>query len=191
MATNNRNNKNGKAAAVTQLIAGAKKHFPNGSQEITFQGASTTIDAVTTQLQAFVSNRAAVVAAQATAKTNLAAEKTQMPALDAIVSAFTAFVKVAFRSKVDALADFGIKPPKARTPMTAEQKAVAAAKRKATRAARGTTGPKAKKAVHGNITAELVVTPVPPTKTEAPQAAPAPTPATAAPSGSGTTTQHS
>jgi hypothetical protein len=111
--------------------------------------------------------------------------------LDALISAFTAFVEVAFRSKVDALTDFGIKPPKARTPMTAEQKAVATAKRNATRAARGTKGPKAKKAVHGNITAELVVTSVPPTTTEAPQAAPAPRPATAAPPGTGTTTQHS
>jgi hypothetical protein len=195
MATNNSinnkvRNKNSKAAEVGQLIAGAKKRFPNGSQEILLEGASTTIDAVTKELQALVENRAAVVAAQATAKTTVETEASAMPALIALASAFTAFVKVSFRNKADALAEFGIKPPKARSPMTAEQKAVAAAKRAATRAARGTKGPKAKKAVHGNITAQLVVTPVTPDTTEAPTKAPATAPV-ATPSGGGATQQHS
>jgi len=68
-------------------------------------------------------------------------------------------VKVTFGNQPDALADFGLAPPKARAPMTAEQKAVAAAKRKATRVARGTLGKKQKKAVKGAVTATLVVTP--------------------------------
>jgi hypothetical protein len=44
--------------------------------------------------------------------------------------------------------------------MTAEQKAVAAAKCEATRAARGTKTPKQKKGIHGNVKATLVVTPM-------------------------------
>ncbi len=188
MAANDKiiRNKNRKAAAVAELIAGVKKHFPNGNQEIPLEGASMTIDAVTNELQAFVNSRAAVVAAQAIAKTKIDAERDGMPAANAFVNAFTAFVKLAFRTKADVLADFGLQPPKARTPLTAEKKAVAAAKRAATREARGTKGPKAKKAVHGNITAEFVVRSGPSATTAAPATAPA-----AAPNGGGTTQQHS
>ncbi len=57
------------------------------------------------------------------------------------------------------LADFGLEPRKEPTPLTAEQKAAAAAKREATRKARGTSSAKAKKAIKGNVTATLVVTP--------------------------------
>jgi hypothetical protein len=187
---NVKDSKNGKAAAVSKLIAGAKKHFPNGSLEIPIGGVSMTIDAATKELQTYVDNRAAVVAAQATARTQVAAERGKIDALNAFISAFTAFVKAAFRGKADALADFGIQPPKAKTPLTAEQKAVAAAKRAATREARGTKGPKAKKAVHGSITAELVVTPAPATTPKAPAAIPATPPAAAGPSGGGTTGAH-
>ena len=151
--------KNSKAASVSQLIAGAKKHFPNGSQTVSLGGVSTTIDAATQELQTYVDNRSAVVAAQATAKSKLAVEKAALPALNAFISVFIAFVRLSFGSQADILADFGLAPRKARTPMTAEEKAVAVAKRDATRAARGTKGPKAKSAIHGNVTAKLVVTP--------------------------------
>jgi hypothetical protein len=160
--SNNKQSKNAKAAAATNLMAGARKRFPSGTQ-ILIGGVFLTIDAILGELQTLVDNRAAVVAAQATARTKVAAEAAQLPALDATLSAFTAFVKLSYRGKADALADFGLEPPKARTPMTAEQKAVAAVKRAATREARGTKGPKAKKAVHGSVTAELVVTPGTPT----------------------------
>jgi hypothetical protein len=160
--------KNSKAAAVSQLIAGAKKHFPNGSQTVSLGGASMTIDAATQELQSYVDNRSAVVAAQATAKAKVAVENAALPALDALISAFIAFVRLSFGSQADVLSDFGLAPHKARTPQTAEEKAVAVAKRNATRAARGTKSPKAKSAIHGNVTAQVVVTPA---------AVPAPTPA--------------
>jgi hypothetical protein len=191
MSTNVKDSKNGKAAAVTKLIAGGRKHFPNGSLEIPIGGRTMTIDAAINELQTFLNYRAEVVAAQATAKTKVATENTESVTLDAFISAFTAFVKVAFRGKADALADFGLKPPKARTPLTAEQKAVVAAKALATREARGTKGPKAKTEVHGNITAKLVVTPAPATTPEAPAASPASPPAAVAPTGGTTTPQHS
>ncbi len=171
---NNTLGKTDKATRVGQLIAGTKKNFPNMSQQITLEGSSTTIGAVLTQLQAFLTQRAVVVTAQATARNEVAAEQTAMPALNALVTAFTAFIKFQLGPTSTALTDFGIAAPKAKTPLTAEQKAVAAAKRKATREARGTTGPKAKKAVHGNITAQLVVTQAPADAAQAPA-----TPATA------------
>jgi hypothetical protein len=179
------NGKNSKAALVGQLIAGAKKHFPNGSTQLTLGGAPTTVDGVTSQLAGFVTNRAAVVAAQAAATTKVSAERAAMPALNALIDAFIAFVRLTFGTQADVLADFGLAPPRARTPMTAQQKAVAAAKRQATREARGTTSAKVKKAVHGNITASLVVTP----GTPAPAAAPEATPPSPAPQGGSTPVQ--
>jgi hypothetical protein len=177
---NNSTGKNSRATRAGKLIAGARKRLPNGGQQITVGGASTTVDAAVNELQSFIDNRTAVVAAQATAKSKLSAERAALPALNAFVNAFTAFVRFMFGAQADALADFGMAPPKARTPQTAEEKAVAAAKRKATRAARGTTGPKAKSEIHGNITAQLVVTPAASADgaqaPEAPSAAPAQAP---------------
>ena len=156
---NNNLGKTEKATRVGQLIAGTKKHFTNVNQQVTIEGASTTVGAALTELQSVVDNRTAVVTAQAAARTAVATETAAMPALDAFVTAFIGFIKLQLGTTPAILADFGIPTPKVKTPMTAEQKAVAAAKREATRKARGTTGSKAKKAVHGSITAQLVVTP--------------------------------
>jgi hypothetical protein len=156
---NNSNSKNGKATAMMQVIAGARKNFPNGSQGITLDGTSTTIDAVLNEFQAFITNRGAIVAAQTAVRNKVAAEDTGMAAMNALFGAFLAFVRQTFGASSTVLADFAIPVRKTPVAQTAEQKAVAAAKRKATREARGTTGPKAKKAIKGNVTATLVVTP--------------------------------
>ncbi len=142
-----------RAARVTQLIAGLKKRFPNGSDKLTIRGGSSvTVDAAAAELEKFVDNRTAVTQAQAAAKAKVAAERADLPALDAFISAFEAFVKFTFGSDPTALADFGIAPPRAKKPRTSEQNAAAAAKAKATRAARGTKSPKAKSAIKGDVT---------------------------------------
>ena len=148
-------------ARVGMVLAGAQKHFTNGSQVLTFPGGaqSMTVTAALTQLQLIVSNRAAVVAAQATASAKVAAEEAALPALIALFDAFVALIRFQFGSDPTVLADFGLEPRKEPTPLTAEQKAAAAAKREATRKARGTSSAKAKKAIKGNVTATLVVTP--------------------------------
>ncbi len=178
MTTKN-NSKKTKTNAVTLaggFIAGLRKRFPNGSQPITIGGgAATTVDAAVASLQALVTNRTAVTIAQAAAAAAVDEENAKMPALLVFLRAVEAFIKFTFGADATALADFGLAPPKARTPMTAEQKAVAAAKREATRQARGITTAAKKKAVKGNVTATLVVTPA--ASTEAP-AAPAAAPAT-------------
>lgn len=170
------NSKASKAARVGQLIAGTKKRLPNANQTITLDGASTTVDAVTQGLQGFLDDREAVVAAQATAKAKVAAENANMAAVNALIKAFIAFLRVTFGNDPSALADFGLTPHKAPAPLTAKAKAVAAAKREATREARGTKTPKQKKGIHGNVTAKLVVTPgePAPATTSAPAAEAAP-----------------
>ncbi len=176
--------KNETAALVTKLIAGTKKRFPNGGQQLTFGGATQTVDQVTTQLNGFVTNRAAVVAAQTDAKAKVDAENAQMVSLMLFIRAFVKFIRSTFGNAADVLADFGLEPTKAPTPPTAEAKAAAVAKREATRAARGTTSKKAKKGIKGNVTATLVVTPAAPApQPSAPAAAPTPAPSAAAPAG--------
>ena len=166
--------KNSRATLAGQLVAGTKKNFPDMTQKIMVGGVSMTVGDATNELQAFVDNRAAVVAAQVAAKAKLEAERSQMPALNAFLDAFVAFIRGTFGTKTDLLSGFGLEPPQAKAQPTAEEKAVAVAKRTATRKARGTSGTKAKKAVHGNVTATLTVTP------EAPPAPTPPAPATPA-----------
>ena len=106
-----------------------------------------------------MSLRQAVEAAEAVAKAKLAAEESQAPALLSLMAALVQFVKLTFSGSPDVLADFGLKPRKVRAPMTAEQKAAANAKRKATREARGITTKAAKMAKTGNVVG-VTITPV-------------------------------
>ena len=144
---------------VKLLLTGTKKHFPNASQELSFGGATRTVTALTGLLKSYVDLREAVIASQAATKTKVATERAQTPSLLALIRGYVAYVKVTFGAQADALADFGLAPPKARTPTTAEQKAVAVAKRQATRSARHTMGKNQKKDVKGAVQATLVVTP--------------------------------
>ena len=81
-----------------------------------------------------------------------------MPSLHTFMGTLVTFIKATYANQPDVLADFGIKP-KARTPLSAEAKTAAAAKRTATRAARHTMGAKQKKSVKGAVVG-ITVTPV-------------------------------
>jgi hypothetical protein len=140
-----------------QLIAGTNKHLANMAQ-VMLVGGSFTPAQVTERLQALVNLRHDVDAAKALTKAKLAVEKANTPALRTFMDALMTFVKAAFGSEPDVLADFGLHP-KARTQPTVEAKTAAATKRKATRAARHTTGPKKKLSVKGAVTG-IVVTPI-------------------------------
>jgi hypothetical protein len=81
---------------------------------------------------------------------------------------------VSGRRHQQSLADFGLQPPKARAPLTSEQKTAATVKAIATRKARGTTSKKQKLAISGHVIG-VTVTPI----TE-PAASPAAQPASTA-----------
>jgi hypothetical protein len=167
------------AGFAKQLIAGTTKHFSNASS-LSFGNGSYTPAQVETSLQTLVDLRAAVDGAKAVAKAKIVAEAAQAPSLRSQMAAYVTYVKATFGNSPDVLADFGLKPRKARTPLTIEQLAAAAAKREATRAARHTMGTKQKKAVKGTIT--TIVSPQP---TPAPTpVAPSPVASAPAPSGS-------
>ena len=156
------------------LSAGTTKHFSNAGQSLTFGGVVYTVTQVTTNLQEIVDLRTATTNAQASAKACVAAETAKLPPLLLFLAAYVAYVKATFGNAPDVLADFGLAPRKARKPLTTEQKAAAAAKAKATRAARGTKGPVAIQDITGNVIG-VTVTPI--TAPVAPATPPAPPPA--------------
>jgi hypothetical protein len=182
MATK-RTGKSTQTALAQQLIAGTNKHFANASS-LAFASATYTPAQVVTSLQRLVTLRADVDSAKAVTQAKLADERAQAPSLRSFMAAFVSFVRTTFSNSPDVLADFGVHP-KARTPLTVEQKAARAAKSKATRDARHTAGSKQKRAVKGTvvgitvtpISAPPLATPVPVPRADAPPAgAPAASP---------------
>jgi hypothetical protein len=173
---------------VEQLITGTNKHFPNANQSLTVGGATHTVSEITALLQSFVDLREAVDTAKAASQAKLEAERAQAPSLRGFIATFETFVKGTFGNSPDTLADFGIPPKKARKPLTAEQKAAATLKRKATRAARHTMGKNQRKAVKGSVQVTVTATPLAPPQPVATPSAPSGTappapPAPAAPTG--------
>jgi hypothetical protein len=140
-----------------QLIAGIKKHLSTVSS-LAFGNGTLTPVQVETSLQTLIDLRTAVDDARAATKAKIVAEAAQAVPLRNLMAALVAFVKATYGNTPDVLADFGLKPKKARTPLTIQQKAAAAAKRTATRAARHTMGKNQKKVVKGTITT-IVTTP--------------------------------
>lgn len=155
-------------AQVQALIAGTQKHLPTGS--FTIGSTTYTAAALIQVLQGLVDAMTKRNAAVTGAKDAAAAEQVTETQVGPILQAYRRLVLAAYANATQTLSDFGLVPPKARTPLTTEQKAAAAAKAKATRAARGTTSKKAKLKVTGNVTG-VTVTPIT-TPAEAPPAAP-------------------
>jgi hypothetical protein len=144
-------------AGVQALIAGTLKHFP--SSNFTLGGTAFTTASLVTLLQGLATAMSALIAAHANVKDAMAALASVESNVNPPMRAYVKLVRAAFNSATQTLADFGLQPPKARAPRTSEQNAAAAAKAKATRAARGTTSKKQKLAVKGNVTG-VTVTPV-------------------------------
>jgi hypothetical protein len=168
MATNDKG-KSQVAALAGQLIAGTAKNLAS-TTSVVLLGSSYTPAQITSKLQSIVTLRSDVDAAKAVTKAKLAAEASQLPALHDLMIAFESYLRGAYGSQPDVLAQFGLQPKKVRAPATVTAKAAAVAKRTATRAARHTMGSVQKKAVKGDVTG-IVLTPVT-----------APTPTAAAPS---------
>jgi hypothetical protein len=156
--SNKKQGKSTEAALAEQLIAGTQKHFGTATT-LAFASASFTPAQIETSLQQLATLRNDVDDARTALAAKLAVEADQAPALLAFMRAFVQFVMSAFSKSPDILADFGLQPKKARAPLTVEQQAAAAAKRKATRAARGTKGAKQKAGITGAVTG-VVITPV-------------------------------
>jgi hypothetical protein len=144
-------------ALAQQLIAGTAKHLGNVTN-VTLLGSSYTPAELTTKLQLVGSLHAEVDAAKAATTAKLEALKAAMTTIRPLMQALVAYAKVTYGTQHDVLGDFGVHPKERKTP-TVEEKAAAAAKRKATREARGTKGSVQKKAIKGDV-AGITVTPI-------------------------------
>ncbi len=150
-------------ARVQALVAGTLKHFPSGS--FTLGNVAYTTATLVPVLQGLADAITAANTAKAGAKDAAAALKAVEAKVDPVIRDYKRFVLAAFSNTTQDLADFGMAPPKARKPKTSEQNAAAAAKAKATRAKRGTVGPKKRLTITGDVTG-VDITPI--TAPEAP-----------------------
>jgi hypothetical protein len=153
------------AKRVRDLVAGTQKHAPSG--QFTLSGQEFTAQSLIQALESLENAISKVDSAKAgwkDAMKELAAIKAKV---DPVMGAYMRWVEATFGTAPATLAELGLAPPKTRTPMTAEKKAVAVAKRLATREARHTKGPKQKAAIKGDVKVEIVTTPTaaPPAKT--------------------------
>jgi hypothetical protein len=170
------------AQHVRDLIAGTQKHSPNG--QLTLGGEAFTAQTLIQTLQSLgdaLSTGDTAKASWQDALKNLADVKAKVRPL---LGAYRSWVVATHGNAPATLADFGITPPKARTPLSADQKAAAVAKRKATRAARHTLGPKQKKGIKGTVLATAPQNSAPPATVPATPST-ATTPAAPAPKAGG------
>jgi hypothetical protein len=181
MATNKSNSKAAALARVQALIAGTQKHLASGS--FTLAGVSFTAATIVPLLQSVADAINAVNAIQASAKDTVAASAATEAKVAPIISDFQRFVQLTFANATPTLADFGLAPRKARTPLTPAQLAARSAKAAATRQARGTTSKKQKLTVKGNVTGVTLTPVTAPTAAPSPSAQPASTAPAAAPTG--------
>jgi hypothetical protein len=122
------------------LITGTQKHLAN--ETLAFNGATFAAPALIQLLQQLIDVVTRSDAAKADWKDALKSMKDGKATIAPVLGAYHAFVVNRFGNAPSTLEDFGIAPRKVRTPLTAEQKAVAAVQRKATRAARYIVGKK-------------------------------------------------
>ena len=154
-------------AQLQALVSGLQKQLPNGS--FTLVSTAYTTATLVQALQALIAALTAVGTAHAGVKAALTAWNAEDAKMGPVVLALRRTLQSMFVNAPDTLALFGLKPPKARAPRTAEQLAAAAAKAEATRKARGTLSKKAKSAIKGNVTGISIV---PTTSESAPEATP-------------------
>jgi hypothetical protein len=167
MATKSNINRSQQQDADQKLIDGLNKHG-SGIPSLMIGGTSHTTAAIVAVLQERIDSAKTAVAGRASWQTMVKADRDERAKTKAFVSGLRQALQVAFAGSIDTLADFGLKPRKARAPRTPEQKAAAAAKAKATRAARHTMGSKQKAKVKG--AAPQAVPPPAPSPTAAPGA---------------------
>jgi hypothetical protein len=172
--------------ADQKLSDGLKKHK---TELVSFAlaGASSTVDAVLAVLDTRIAAESAAEVARAAWQTKVKAARDERATTKALVAGVRESLKLRYAGAIDTLADFGLKPRKQPAVRTPEEKAQAAAKAKATRAARHTMGSKQKKSVKGTIT---TIVPATPSTAKEPVATSPAAPAPATPGTASTATPH-
>ena len=142
---------------VGTLIAGTQKHSPTG--QLTFGGATYDATALVQLLQNLGNAITASDVAKAKWNDALKSKQDEQAKVGPVIQAYQSYLVSLLGNAPSTLADYGLAPRKVRAPLTVEQKAAAAAKSAATRAARHTMGTVQKKGIKGDVKG-VVVTPV-------------------------------
>ena len=172
MGTSPKATKDQQTTDEQNLIAGLKKHAAT-LPSLTYAGVTVPTTTIITTLQSRIDARTNTATNRATWQAVVQTERATIAQSKATVSGTRQALKVMFAGQIEMLADFGLKLPKPRTPLTTEEKAAAKAKADATRAARHTMGSRQKAKITGT-------NPGPVTE-PAPEPATAPVAATAQP----------
>jgi hypothetical protein len=159
-------------AADQSLIDGFTKH---AATLVTLLVAGSTVKTsdLVTVLQARIAVIKAAVAAKAAAMVAVAAMRAELAKTAALVSGTRQALKAAFAGQADQLGDFGLHVPKVPTPLTADEKAQAVAKAKATRQANHPNAGANKRSKRTTVAAATAAAPAAPAEAPAVPVAPA------------------
>jgi hypothetical protein len=159
------------------IIAGIQKDLST-TKSIPLGATTYTPATLTTFIQSRIDAANEVITAKAAWQSAAKAYLALNAQANVVVHDLKQFVIGLFGAEANQLSDFGFTPRK-KTVLTPAQKVAAAAKRAATRKARGTVGPKAKLAITGTVPttapATPATTPAPAVTTPAPTQTAAPT----------------
>ncbi len=144
-------------AQYQALITSIPKYCANTVFSIA--GQTFTAAQAVALVQSLLDASAATAAAKAAAKEAVTAEETAIAQSAHLVQGIRQSVELAYCNSPTTLTAFDIQPRKSRKPLSTEARAVATAKLRATRAARGTTSKRQKAAIRGDVTG-VIITPV-------------------------------
>ena len=163
------NKRNDRITADQKMIDGVQK-FLTQFATLPVGGKNVTSADIVKVFQDRIGKAIAAQTAEAARTAAVKEDRDERTNTAAFVTTLRRIVQGMFQANPDTLAVFGLKAPKARKTKVAT-KAGAIVKNKATRAARGTKGPKAKLAVKGSPPAQsgtsAPATPAAPTKSNA------------------------
>jgi hypothetical protein len=156
---------------ILKVIAGVQKHL--AGQTLVLAGTTITAEDFVTELNGVTSQLTGVEnARQAWLAQSKALDDTLSATYNPRIAALHAYVVSRFGASGADLVDFGMKPRQPRK-RTGEEIVATAEKAVATRTARHTLGPRAKKAIHGTVApTPAAPEPAAPTPAAPPPAAP-------------------
>jgi hypothetical protein len=144
-------NQHDRIARDLKMAEGITKHF-NKKASFTLSGETYTSDELLSLLQARTDTAHAVQAARTAWLNATAALQEQLAKTDPVFTSFRLQLLTTYSPTANELSDFGIAPPKARAPLTAEQQFNAVRQQHATRKARHTLGKKQRLEVKRTVT---------------------------------------
>jgi hypothetical protein len=177
MGTKHQTNRSQQQGADDKLAAGLTKHQTTLSSFV-IGGKTVQVSEVLTALQSRKNTGAAATSAGTAWHAAVAVDRNQQAASEQLVAGVRQSLHAMFAGSIDTLADFGLTPRKVPV-VSPEVKVAAAAKAKATRAARHTQGPKQKAATKGALAGVALTVTAQPEPSASP-AVPATPPAPAA-----------